>query len=406
VRVHVEEWGAVWTGNVDVTVTSGGSTFRPYVRPGFGYFDVDYVIGTPGEATITLLPGLADAAGNVMTTPWSCTLAYPGWKRARDGVGTEIPLPSGATGLGLAASVYSGAALAWIHGPASTTPGRAAVARIGYGARWQEQTLGSEGAKASEVALSASGEKVYWIEHELGGATLVREEGEAEPLNLEPSGDARSLSPDHDRVGRVAWSELGSAGNRVVVVGGGGFTSVVPVAPNGSADSPSLGEFLAYVESVGGGPHQLRARYWDGLAWQPLEGPESLNEDPGVEATEPQLAPSGRNILAWEEGGRVLVRHRIPSGAAYAWTAPEPAGDPGRRSRSPRFSGGTLVFVEDTPAGEVLVMKVWDGSSWVDEPPIEGFEPTDIRAVTVSLLDLAVAWQDAAGAVEVRVRNR
>jgi hypothetical protein len=277
---------------------------------------------------------------------------------------------------------------------------------------------GAAGSVAAELSATT------WIERVGGGAGLVRTcVPPREPaLNADTGGDA-SAPAAWTRLGTtVAWSEADPAGGRRIRAVNAmwrsspweSLGSSPALTPGAVASEPAVAQgMVAWLETPPGGVAQLRAAVPSATrAWTLL--PVIANADPGTDAAEPALSSDeapGRLFVAWREAALVrvqLIEDGVASGDPAVLNV-----DPARRARTPKFSRIWLdlgyfadhyvYWVEDSPRGDEIWARHWNGSEWELLPgPVNAGDPgTEVRSFDVH--QRSVVWSDETGAVRLRV---
>jgi hypothetical protein len=377
--------------------------------------------------TVTVdVSGLVDGAG-LQAEPSGCVFPVASWNAPH---GPE-PLQEWG-GLVRAGEVALGfSSLAWLPPPGDPEAGRLRVGRFPAFGRQPVVVLSAAGTAASQVR--ACGDVAVWTETAAGGGAsrLAIGLGQfgspwARRPGLEAWTGARSPTCD-EMTAHLAWSEPGSQGRRGIRTALWTGTDLVPfgaevrVDPAADADTPALSvsgmqdgaALLAFLETAPGGVPQLRlatARPSQDAGWTPLAG--SLNLDPQAAASAPGVSAKWDLVVAWVEGGRVLVR-RAPAGAGIADLGPPVAfpSDGVHAGRSPQVlddGGGrpSVIYVESGPEGDRIRARRWDGASWrlVATPANDGV-PGPVGALDASASPLGVAWTEADGGVRIRGAN-
>jgi hypothetical protein len=372
------------------------------------------IAALPAIETV-FLPVLRDWNGNALE-PFTCAMTIPAWRApfgpsaADDTAEVAFPLLD-----------CAGKLLA-IPRPGASGAGRVQAWSPAPSGGWMvDGALSVEsGSVASDLSSAA------WIERIGAGPGRVYPcHGSGAALNADTGRDARHPSGD-DFGYRVAWSEEDASGGRIVrmrhwssALGWSPVPSPPRLSAGSVADYPAACEgalasggyvtdLAAWIEAEPGGVARLRGASHVAGVWTDVS--EIGNVDPSQPASEPTVRIEDhfhRNVVAWREGAAVMAR--IRDGAT--WTSPAMLNrDPVRAARLPRPARYlqpdlVLYWVEETPSGDEIWARQWNGTSWelLPGPVNAGTEGT--RIVGLDAASWNVTWVDDAGIVRVRSRG-
>lgn len=195
--------------------------------------------------------------------------------------------------------------------------------------------------------------------HPLGGA-----------LNVFPAPSTIVGAPaiEHDALGRPvvafnedagiyvkrwdgsAWQQLGAGLHEGIDRAGG--------APSLAIDPVSGAIYVAWEELLANGQHVVFLKQWAGNSWS-LVGGAAANHNPTTSANEPAVrVRAGRPLLAWSEGGRIIVKEWTGS----AWAALGPTLSPDGLSAVGTFIHTTEFVLGGAPSADRPIV-AWMGGN-------------------------------------------
>ncbi len=363
-------------------------------------------------------PTVHDVAGNVLPAGEGCTVNYPAWRRPWGTAALAVPGagPSVALGINRVTQVPDTGEVLFVSPATLLEPANVRRALSSVPGPWDlDPSPLNSGPLAADPQLRVNGySSAMWLE-DINGTWTIRAWAAQPPVEIPVSTSPVVLARGAGNYGWVETSPTGVREARIAVGKDslGAWVISPPANVNAGADaaSPWVSRFadlysdetaVAFLETVPGGIPQLRARCWQGgVSGQWVSVGDVLNRDASLAASEPSLAWSSTPIVAWVEGGRVLVRR---GDAAGNWgPAEDLLADPGTSASSPRILGPWIVFVAHGLDGDRFETRAWGGGAWISRVPL-----TASGAVTsweALSSPLAITWTDGSGGPYLMVYN-